>query len=101
MVSTQPVIEFLTFDVPPTERDEWLAIEELHWSRFLERQPGFIRKEIWLSRDAPSAVHAVIWWESMAHWKQIEQGELDRVVEAMGSYERTATCSSFDVLRQG
>ncbi len=45
----------------------------------------------------PTAVHAVIWWESMAHWKAIPQAELDRVVEAMGPHERHAECVAFDV----
>ena len=63
------VIEFLTFTVPAAEQDEWLRIEEQHWSRFLERQDGFVRKEIWRPVHGGDQVHAVIWWESMEHWK--------------------------------
>ena len=93
------VIEFLTFRVTPDELEGWLEVEERNWSRFLERQDGFVRKEMWRSVDEPSAVHAVIWWESMAAWRSIPQHELDVVVEAMGPYERHADCVAFDLLR--
>jgi len=43
------VVEFLTFTVPPHELDQWLAVEQQHWSRFLARQPGFVRKQMWRS----------------------------------------------------
>lgn len=101
------VVEFLTFTVPPGELDEWLAVEERHWSRFLERQPGFVHKEMWRGVDvegaepaaSPDRVHAVIWWRSVEDWKAIPADELQRVVEAMGPHERTATCLAYDVLR--
>ena len=92
------VVEFLTFRVEPDELDEWLEIEAAHWTAFLSRQRGFVRKEMWRSHDDPTAVHAVIWWESMAAWKSIPQRELDAVADAMGAHERTATCTSFDLL---
>ena len=62
------VIEFLTFKIDPAERDEWLPIEEQTWSRYLEKRPGFIRKEVWTNRDHPDEVHAVIWWSDEATW---------------------------------
>ena len=65
------VIEMLTFDVDPSERAEWLDVEERVWSRFLEQQDGFVRKEMWLGPEDATAVHAVIWWESMEQWKAI------------------------------
>jgi len=101
------IVEFLTFTVPPAELDEWMQVEERHWSRFLEQQPGFVRKEMWRgtvvegaeSPAGPDQVHAVIWWRSEAEWKAIPADELQRVVEAMGPYERTAVCHAYDVLR--
>lgn len=93
------VVEFLTFMVPTDELGEWLAIEEQHWSRFLERQPGFVRKEMWVSRDDPDRVHAVIWWESMEAWRSIPTAELEAVARAMGPHERTPSCVAFDVAR--
>jgi uncharacterized protein (TIGR03792 family) len=104
------VVEFLTFVVPAEERTEWLEIEEQHWSRFLERQPGFVRKEIWVpevhlnSDDSSTAhlkVHAVIWWESLEAWQAIPQDQLDAVAQAMGPHERAAVCETFTVQREG
>ncbi len=94
------VVEFLTFTVPVDERDEWLRVEEQHWSRFLERQPGFVRKEMWADVDDPTALHAVIWWASMDAWTSIPQDALDEVIAAMGPHERTATCVAYDVVRR-
>lgn len=93
------VIEFLTFTVDQSERDEWLQHEERHWSRFLERQPGFVRKQMWESVDDPSRVHAVIWWESLDHWHAIPAAALAQVEAAMGPLERTATMTAFNLLR--
>lgn len=95
------VIELLTFRVPPDELDHWLDVERRHWTRFLERQDGFVRKEMWRSVDDPASVHAVIWWTSMAHWKAIPQHELDVVIEAMGPHERRAECVAYDLVSDG
>ena len=94
------VVEMLTFHVEPSELDDWLPVEEANWSRFLERQDGFVRKEMWRSADDPTKVHAVIWWESMEQWKAIPQDALDQVIEAMGPHERDGVLTVFDVLRE-
>jgi uncharacterized protein (TIGR03792 family) len=103
------VVEFLTFLVPRSERALWLDIEEQHWSRFLERQPGFVRKEIWVpevelnadeSPEASLKVHAVIWWESLEQWRAIPAEQLAAVEVAMGPHEREAICDTFTVVRQ-
>lgn len=93
------MVEFLTFSVPPESRDEWLRVEEHHWTRFLERQPGFVRKEVWCCLDDVHRVQAVIWWESMEAWKSIPQHELDEVARAMGPFERIASCTAFERVR--
>jgi uncharacterized protein (TIGR03792 family) len=95
------VVEFLTFAISADELDEWLAVEERHWSRFLERQPGFVRKEMWRPAEHDDRMHAVIWWRSMEDWKAVPSAALDEVAAAMGDYERTALCDTFDVVRVG
>ena len=94
------VVEFLTFDVPEDEQVAWLAVEEAHWSRFLERQDGFVRKEMWRSCDDPAKVHAVIWWASREQWQAIPADELREVEEAMGPHERAGVMHDFEVLRE-
>jgi uncharacterized protein (TIGR03792 family) len=94
------VVEFLTFTVPVDEQDVWLEIEAQHWTRYLERQPGFVRKEMWTSADDRTRVHAVIWWASLEQWKAIPAEELAEVADAMGTHERHGVCDTFQVLRR-
>jgi len=97
---THMVIEWLTFEVPAHEQDEWLDIEEGIWTRFLEVQPGFVRKEVWVEDSSPDLVHAVIWWESLAQWKQITPEQVDEVDQRMGQAWRACTMKVYDVRRQ-
>jgi uncharacterized protein (TIGR03792 family) len=93
------VVEFLTFQIEPSERDRWMAVEEETWSRFLERQQGFVSKQLWVERDRPGEIHAVIVWEDDASWAAIPEDELAAVDAAMGSWVREPTCRVFDILR--
>ena len=94
------VIELLTFEVSPDERDEWLNVEERVWSRFLERQPGFVRKEMWIEDGDDSRVHAVIWWETKEQWKAIGAATVDSVDAEMGEWFREPTMREFRVIRE-
>lgn len=94
------VIEMLRFAVDPEERSEWLEVEERTWSRFLERQPGFVRKEMWVEEGDHDHVHAVIWWESLAQWKAVGPDAVRAVDETMGSWLRRATLRTFHVVRE-
>ncbi len=93
------IIEFLTFTIDPAERAEWLPVEEQTWSRFLERQNGFISKQLWVERDRPNEVHAVITWESESAWHSIPDDELAAVDASMGGWLRDPTCRTFEVIR--
>jgi uncharacterized protein (TIGR03792 family) len=93
------VIEFLTFTVDPADRAVWMEVEERTWSRFLERQPGFVDKQLWSDRGNPDQVHAMIRWESEAQWKAIPADELAAVDTAMGEWFRDCTMRVYDVLR--
>ena len=94
------VIEKLTFEVRPEDRDRWLEVEERTWSRFLEKQDGFVRKEIWVEEDDDAHVHAVIWWESKDQWKAIPSSAVDAVDESMGEWLRKPTMREFHVIRE-
>lgn len=89
----------LTFAVTPDERAEWLDVEERAWSRFLERQPGFVRKEMWLEEGDDDHVHAVIWWESMEQWKAIGPEAVSEVDHSMGKWLRRPTTRVHHVIR--
>ena len=93
------MIEFLTFEVAPDELEEWLTVEEQHWSRYLESRPGFISKEMWVDDQDPGRVHAVIRWESMEAWDAVPRAEVAAVDEAMGQWCREATMRAYRVIR--
>lgn len=93
------IVEYLTFKVASEWRAEWLAVEEQTWSRFLERQPGFVRKQMWVERGDDEHVHAVIWWEAESHWKAIAIDELLSVDRAMGEMCVSNRLRVFDVIR--
>ena len=93
------LIEYLTFRIDPSERDGWMAVDEETWSRFLERQKGFIGKQLWSERDCPTKIHAVITWADEASLNAIPQEELAAVDAAMGRWLRDPTCRIFDVIR--
>ena len=93
------VIEMLTFTVPETERTTWLEVEERVWTRFLEQQAGFLRKEMWVSAGDRSSIHAVIWWHSLEQWKAIDSDTLAAVDQRMGLWFREPTMKVFDVIR--
>ena len=93
------VIEFLTFHVDPDDRAEWLIVEENTWSRFLERQPGFVRKQLWVEHGNLAQVHAMIEWRDLESWHAIPAAKLAAIDASMGLMCRDATCRAFDVLR--
>lgn len=94
------VVEYLTFAVEPTELARWLEVEEQIWSRFLEQQPGFVRKQMWVERGDEPHVHAVIWWRDMDAWQAVGAEAVARVDELMGPWLREAiSCRTFDVVR--
>jgi len=93
------VVEWLTFEVPLDLRDVWLAREEEVWSRFLEKSPGFVRKQMWVEEGDARLVHAVIWWESRELWKRITPAQVDEVDRRMGDLWRDCTMRVYDVVR--
>lgn len=95
------VIEMLMFEVAASDQKEWLRVDDEVWGRFLERQDGFVRREMWVSRDEPTAVHALIWWESLEQWEAIAADEVAAIDERMGPWLRQATMRAFDQVRVG
>lgn len=93
------VVEWLTFEVAPEERDAWLVAEEHNWSRFLETQPGFIGKEMWVEDGNTKRVHAVIRWESMDAWNAVSPDDIAAVDAAMGQHSREPTMRAFRRIR--
>lgn len=93
------VIEYLTFTIDPNGLEEWLVADQRVWSRFLERQPGFVGKQVWVERGCPHEVHAVITWADETSWRTVSQDDIDALDVEMGSSMRIPDCRTFDVIR--
>lgn len=93
------VVEWLTFEIPTNERDEWMRIEESVWSRFLETCDGFLRKQMWVEEGDETHVHAVIWWESRAHWLAVSDEVVKQVDTEMGAQWKNCKLRVFDIVR--
>ena len=92
------VVEFLTFEVEPACHQQWMAADRDSWTRFLEQCPGFVRKQVWIDRDDPSRIHAMIEWTDEASWKSIHVDTLTAIDQAMGEWCRTATLKVYDIV---
>ena len=93
------VIEFLTFDVDPAERDTWLEVEQRTWSRFLEQCHGFVRKQIWMEQGNPGQVHVMVEWVDQQSWSAITPEQVHAVDATMGQWFRPPTMRAYDVIR--
>ena len=95
------VVEMLTFVVTPHDRREWLEVEALTWSRFLEQQPGFVSKQVWVDRESSDQIHCVITWADQAAWDAVPAERIEQVDAAMGEWYRPCTMRAFDVVTSG
>ena len=92
------VVERLTFTVDASDRVAWMAADAASWSPFLARQKGFVSKQLWVQRDRPDEIQAVITWETEADWKSIPKAELEATDRLMGELVRPLVCHTFDVV---
>lgn len=93
------VVEWLTFTVAPEDQADWLDVEEHTWTRFLERQPGFVAKQVWADREHPDRLHCVITWADQASWDAVSSDDVSQVDAAMGEWFRSCSMRAFDVVR--
>lgn len=57
-------VEGLTFRVAPDEVEKYLKVEEEVWFYDLEKLPGFLGSETWVSETNPGEVTQLYFWES-------------------------------------
>ncbi len=92
------VVERLTFTVDPADREAWMAADAASWSPFLAKQDGFISKQLWVQRERPHEIQAVIFWETEEQWKAIPRAQLEATDKLMGDMIRPLVCHTFDVV---
>ncbi len=78
--SKGPVIEYLMLSVPTQEKEAWLNAERQTWEPWLNRQKGFVGRQLLWDPNNEEAI-LLITWSTRSLWKDIPQIEIDRVQE--------------------
>lgn len=84
------VVEHLRVKVPAEARQAWLEAERGSWEPWLQRQPGYLgRQLLWdPSREEGTLL---IRWASRQQWKAIPLAEVEAVQEQFEQLARRAT----------
>ena len=84
------VVEHLRVKVPAAGRQAWLQAERGSWEPWLQRQPGFLGREL-LWDEAREEGTLLIRWASRDQWKRIPEAEIEAVQERFEQLAREAT----------
>ena len=74
----ESVVEHLKLDVPKRFKNAWLKAEEGSWEPWLQKQDGFLGRQLFWDPNVEEAT-LLIGWESKAVWKKISQSEINLV----------------------
>lgn len=75
------VIEWLTFEMAPANRQAFIEVDTEIWTAALRRYSGFISKEVWLDPTLDKTVTLVIRWSTREAWKAISESDLAEISE--------------------
>jgi uncharacterized protein (TIGR03792 family) len=82
------IVEILYLNVTPSERPEWLAKDAEVWTHFLAQQPGFVRKEVWITDDRSEELIIAVWWNSFEDFQAVTPERQVEVDKGMGLCSR-------------
>lgn len=83
------VIEHLRVSVPAAARQAWLEAEQASWEPWLQRQQGFLGRELRWDAERQEG-QLLIRWASREQWHAIPRAEIEQVQE---HFERLAHTS--------
>lgn len=67
-------VEYLIFQVEDSQTvDEFIKKDAKIWTSFLQKNPAFKSKEIWINDQTPGEIHSIITWENLEGWKSISE----------------------------
>lgn len=72
-------VEWLSVEVDPTHRDEYLQQDAAIWTPALSAYPGFVDKATWLNPSDPAEVIFIIRWTSQEQWFSIPKADLAQI----------------------
>ena len=93
------IVEELELQVDARDLDAFLEADARVWTSFLSRQPGFVRKEVWVPTDRAGTVVIMVWWESRELWKSITDEQVAAVDREMGEWFREPIVREHAVVR--
>jgi len=84
------VVEHLRIKVPADGRQAWLEAEQGSWEPWLQKQDGFLGREL-LWDSAREEGTLLIRWASREQWKAIPEAEVEAVQTRFEELAREAT----------
>ena len=84
------VVEHLRIKVPADGRQAWLEAEQGSWEPWLQKQDGFLGREL-LWDSAREEGTLLICWASRERWKTIPKAEVEAVQTRFEELAREAT----------
>ena len=106
VMASDPVVELLRLEVPREQRPLWLAAEARTWQPWLERQDGFLGRDLYWDPLHEEGV-LLIRWQSREQWKSITTDAVEQVqrrfdAEVCAALDRsTASPSPFPLVYEG
>ena len=76
--NTGQVVEELRLRVPLQYKDAWLKAESRIWEPWLEKQRGYLGRELFYDKEKEEAL-VLISWEDKKLWKSIALEEVNRI----------------------
>jgi len=83
------VIEHLRVKVPAAARQAWLEAEQASWEPWLQRQKGYLGRELHWDPERQEG-QLLIRWASRALWHAIPQGDIELVQERFERHAHAA-----------
>lgn len=93
------IVEELTLEVNAADLEGFLEADARIWTAFLSRQPGFVRKEVWVPADRADTVVIMVWWTSYELWKAISDEQVAMIDREMGEWFREPVVRDYRVVR--
>ena len=78
VLASEFVVEMLRLDVPAAHRQIWLEAEASTWQPWLERQHGFLGRDLYWDPKLEQGI-LLIRWASRDQWKAIGAEAVDQV----------------------
>jgi uncharacterized protein (TIGR03792 family) len=82
------VVEHLRVKVPAEALDDWIAAERGSWEPWLERQPGFLDRQLLWDPEREEGT-LLIHWRNREAWKAIPAAEIEQVQQRFEALARS------------